>query len=116
MQDTSQVNPACDLRAIREAVCVHTDKITDSCLAKDCIEDLHVYLTVDSQHALDCSNAARARFVELLHVGVQVEAVPFNTGRHVLLPHHRRRIRPGRTARHHHGPGHFLKADGALWR
>ena len=80
MQDTSQVNPACDLRAIREAVCVHTDKITDSCLAKDCIEDLHVYLTVDSQHALDCSNAARARFVELLHVGVQVEAVPFNTG------------------------------------
>lgn len=80
MQDTSQVNPACDLRAIREAVCVHTDKITDSCLAKDCIEDLHVYLTVDSQNTLDCATSARARFVELLHVAVQVEPVPFSSG------------------------------------
>lgn len=80
MPDTSQTSPACDLRGIREAVCVHTDKITDSCLAKDCIEDLHVYLTVDSQSALDCATAARARFVELLHVDVNVEPVTYSTG------------------------------------
>ena len=41
MSDTTRNTPACDLSGIREAVCVHTDKITDSCLAKDCIEDLH---------------------------------------------------------------------------
>ena len=80
MPDISQTNPACDLRGIREAVCVHTDKITDSCLAKDCIEDLHVYLTVDSQCALDSAAAARARYVELLHVDVRVESVPYSTG------------------------------------
>ena len=80
MSDTSQVNTSCDLRGIREAVCVHTDKITDSCLAKDCIEDLQVYLTVPSQQALDCAVSAKARYVELLHVGVHVETVPYSTG------------------------------------
>ena len=76
MSDTTQASPACDLRGIREAVCVHTDKITDSCLAKDCIEDLQVYLTVGSQQALDCAASAKARYVELMHVDVHVESVP----------------------------------------
>ena len=58
MSDTSQTAQTCDLRGIREAVCVHTDKITDSCLAKDCIEDLRVYLTLDSQRALDGAASA----------------------------------------------------------
>ena len=80
MSDTSQLTPACDLRGIKEAVCVHTDKITDSCLAKDCIEDLHVYLTVESQQTLDCAASAKARYVELIHTAVQVEAVPYSTG------------------------------------
>ena len=30
MSDTTRNTPACDLSGIREAVCVHTDKITDS--------------------------------------------------------------------------------------
>ena len=80
MSDTNQAGTACDLRGIREAVCVHTDKISDSCLAKDCIEDLQVYLTVPSQQALDCAVSAKARYVELLHVGVHVETVPYSTG------------------------------------
>lgn len=80
MSDTSGANRSCDLRAIREAVCVHTDKITDSCLAKDCIEDLRVYLTLDSQRALDSAAGAKARYVELIHVSLQVEPVPYNTG------------------------------------
>ena len=40
MSDNNQAGTACDLRGIREAVCVHTDKISDSCLAKDCIEEI----------------------------------------------------------------------------
>ena len=42
MSEPAQAGKTCDLRGIREAVCVHTGKITDSCLAKDCIEDLRV--------------------------------------------------------------------------
>ena len=43
MSEPAQTGKTCDLRGIREAVCVHTGKITDSCLAKDCIEDLRFY-------------------------------------------------------------------------
>jgi hypothetical protein len=84
MSETNQARPACDLRGIREAVCVDTSKITDSCLAKDCIEDLRVYLTVDSQCTLDHAVSVKARFVELLHVGIRVEPVPYNTGYYTL--------------------------------
>ena len=61
MSEPAQAGKTCDLRGIREAVCVHTGKITDSCLAKDCIEDLRVYLTRESQALLDASAGAKAR-------------------------------------------------------
>ena len=35
--------PVSEERCIREAVCIHTKKIFDSCKDKDCIEDLRVY-------------------------------------------------------------------------
>ena len=35
--------PVEDSRGIREAVCIHTRKIFDSCRDKDCIEDLRFY-------------------------------------------------------------------------
>lgn len=76
--------PACDLSGIREAVCIHTKKVTDACRDKDCIEDLRVYLTRDCQGILDrCANA-RARCVELIHTDIQVEAVPYNNGFYTL--------------------------------
>lgn len=72
--------PACDLSGIREAVCIHTKKVTDACRDKDCVENLRVYLTRESQAILDRCAAARARCVELIHTSIQVEAVPYNTG------------------------------------
>lgn len=76
--------PACDLSGIREAVCIHTKKVTDACRDKDCIEDLRVYLTRESQAILDRSNTARARCVELIHTDIRVEAVPYNNGFYTL--------------------------------
>ena len=35
--------------SIREAVCINTRKIFDSCRDKDCVDDLRVYPTVSSQ-------------------------------------------------------------------
>lgn len=72
--------PACDLSGIREAVCIHTKKVTDACRDKDCIEDLRVYLTKESQAVLDRCASARARSVELLHVDIDTEPVPYNSG------------------------------------
>ena len=80
MPEKVMPGPVEDSCGIREAVCIHTRKIFDSCRDKDCIEDLQVYLTVPSQQALDCAVSAKARYVELLHVGVHVETVPYSTG------------------------------------
>lgn len=80
----SDQTPACDLSGIREAVCIHTKKVTDACRDKDCIEDLRVYLTRDCQGILDrCANA-KARCVELIHTDIDVEAVPYNNGFYTL--------------------------------
>ena len=35
----------CDPQNLRQAMSIHTRKITDACRDKDCVEDLRVYLT-----------------------------------------------------------------------
>ena len=62
----------------REAMSIHTRKITDSCRDKDCIEDLRVYLTKASQCLLDSAASARVRCAELLHTYIDVEPVAFD--------------------------------------
>ena len=64
----------------REAVRVHTSRIEDACIDKDCIEDLRVYLTGASQTALEGAVNARARSAELLHVYIDVAPIAYNPG------------------------------------
>ncbi len=66
--------------SIREAVCVHTSKIYDSCKDKDCLENMRVYLTANSQAAVDNGLNVRARSAELLWASPAVEPVSFNRG------------------------------------
>lgn len=65
---------------IREAVCIHTKKIFDSCRDKDCIEDLRVYPTCSSQSYIDSAFSVRPRGAELLYAEINVEAISFNKG------------------------------------
>lgn len=80
MAEPTQAKCPVNLNDIREAVCIHTAKVTDSFRDKDCIEDLRVYLTRESQCALDRAAGARARYAELLHVALEVAPVPFHRG------------------------------------
>lgn len=80
MSDKCQAEPTCGLGGIREAVCIHTKKICDACIDKDCIEDLRVYLTRESQAVLDQSTTAKARTAELLCVLIDVQPLQFNNG------------------------------------
>ena len=72
--DTLRCNP----NELRQAMSIHTRKITDSCRDKDCIEDLPVYLTAGSQRALDSSANTRVRCAELLSTYIDVEPVTFD--------------------------------------
>lgn len=67
-------------RCIREAVCIHTKKIFDSCKDKDCIEDLRVYPTTSSQQILDQAVSVKANCAQLLYAYIDVEPVNFNKG------------------------------------
>lgn len=67
---------------IREAVCVHTKKVYDSCKSKECIRDLRVYLCAQAQQYIDTHPgiSVRPRSAELLFVDIDVEKVSFNRG------------------------------------
>ncbi|MBQ6755649.1 MAG: hypothetical protein IJP43_01690 [Oscillospiraceae bacterium] len=80
MADKVTPGPVTDDAELREAVCVHTDKIFDSCMARDCFEDLRVYLTEAGQQAVSTAGTVRARGAELLYVGSDIEPVQFNRG------------------------------------
>ena len=66
----------------REAVCIHTKKVYDSCKSKECIRDVRVYLTRQSQQYIDAHPDAsiKPREAELLFVQIDVEKVAFNRG------------------------------------
>ena len=73
-----------DTAETRQSVSIHTQQITDSCLDKDCIEDLRVYLTETSQTALDGATTARARCCELLFADVDVMPLNYKSGYHAV--------------------------------
>ncbi|MDR2655952.1 MAG: hypothetical protein LBC56_07830 [Oscillospiraceae bacterium] len=64
----------------REAVCINTEKIYDSCSDKDCLEDLQVYFTVEGQQIIDEAMNVKIKEIEVLQVAVDMEEIPFNQG------------------------------------
>ena len=72
--------PVSEERSIREAVCIHTRKIFDSCKDKDCVEDLRIYPTVSAQQVIDRAVSVKAGCAELLYAYIDVEPVNFNRG------------------------------------
>lgn len=66
--------------APKEAVCIHTRKVYDSCREKECLRDLRVYLTSTSQAILENTVNVKAREAELLHASIDVEPITYNRG------------------------------------
>ena len=66
--------------SIREAVCIHTRKIYDSCRDKDCIEDLRFYPKLECVDAINRALSVKGGTAKLLYVYVDVEPVSFNRG------------------------------------
>lgn len=80
MPDRVSPGPIRSNQMPREAVCVHTKKVYDSCRDKECLQDIRVYLTRCSQSVLDSSINVKAKSAELLWAYIDVESVPFNKG------------------------------------
>ena len=67
-------------RRINEAVCIDTKRIFDSCVSKDCLEDLRVTFFSKSQRLIDEAVTVKTRDCWIEEVSIDVEEVPFNRG------------------------------------
>ena len=79
-RDTFECRP----EDLRQALAIHTQKITDSCRDKDCIEDLRVYLTRESQAVLDAAAAAKVRSAELIYTAIDVSPLAFHRSHYAI--------------------------------
>ena len=75
MSERANGSVGCCADDLQQALSIHTQKITDSCRDKDCIEDLRVYLTRSSQAVLDGCAGARVRCADLIYTYIDVEPV-----------------------------------------
>jgi len=64
----------------KEACCISTTQIMDSCRDKDCFEDLRVFLNHKDQCLLEKAINVRIRRAELIYVHTDVEPLPFKDG------------------------------------
>ena len=74
----------CRAEDLHCAMSIHTRKITDSCRDKDCIEDLRVYLTKESQSILDTAQSAKLRSAELIYTAIDVTPVAFHRNHYTV--------------------------------
>ena len=83
-QDRVVSGPICDrdLSRIREAVCIQTEKVYDSCKEKDCIEDARVIFRNPQaiQRIINAAINVKCRRAEVLDVYIDIEPVPFKRG------------------------------------
>ena len=80
MPERIMPGPVDDSCCIREAVCIHTRKIMDSCRDKDCVEDLRFYPRLQYVDIINRALSVKGGSATLLHVYVDVEPVSFNRG------------------------------------
>lgn len=80
MPEKVMPGPVEDTRGIREAVCIHTRKIYDSCRDKDCVEDLRFYPKLQYVDTINRALSVKGGTAKLLYVYVDVEPVTFNRG------------------------------------
>lgn len=80
MPEITEPGPVSGCAGIREAVCIHTKKIFDSCRDRDCVEDLRLYPTKSSQAIIDNALNVRPVSAQLLCTYINVDPVGFNRG------------------------------------
>ncbi|MBR3738457.1 MAG: hypothetical protein IKN26_06935 [Eubacterium sp.] len=67
-------------RRINETVCVDTKRIFDSCVSKDCLENLRVTFFDGNQDLIDNAVNIKTRYSSVEAVSVDVDEVPFDRG------------------------------------
>lgn len=64
----------------KEAVCIDAQRVYDSCLDKDCLEDIRVLFPAARQPLVDSATNVRVREVQVITVYIDLQPIPFNKG------------------------------------
>ena len=78
MADKIVPGPVSASDTVREAVCINTRKIMDSCRDKDCVEELRVFPTLSSVPYIENAISVRPRSARLLYADVRVRDISLN--------------------------------------
>lgn len=74
------VNNSAEIRPNGEPVCIDARRVYDSCGDKDCLSELPVYVSEESQLLIDSAINVRIRDVDVADVQLDIESIPFNRG------------------------------------
>lgn len=77
MNEQKCSNPS---NGFKEAVCINSGRIYDSCSDKDCLEDLEVNFTPLNQAIINNATSVKCKCVQVYTVLMSVEEVAFNRG------------------------------------
>lgn len=66
--------------AMRETVCIETNRILDSCRDRDCFEDVRVYLSGYGNELLERTGAIRAKCANIVWTYIGIDPIRFNRG------------------------------------
>jgi hypothetical protein len=69
-----------DICKLREAVCVHVEKVYDNCREKDCVEDAVVDFVDNVQDLINNAVKVKTKDAEVVAVLADLEDVPFKRG------------------------------------
>lgn len=64
----------------KDAVCIDAGRVYDSCMDRDCLEDLRVFFSEESNEIIQNAISCRIKSAEVINVLIDVEPVTFNRG------------------------------------
>lgn len=73
-----------DCGSCTESVCINASQIYDSCRAKECLENLHVYFCPEAQSIIDNATKVTAERAEVIWIYSDVESLPFHRGYYTI--------------------------------
>lgn len=76
----SKILSAKDCGSCTENVCINASQIYDSCRAKECLENLHVYFSAEAQSIIDSASKITAEKAEVIWIFSDVEPLNFRKG------------------------------------
>lgn len=64
----------------KDAICINTRRIYDSCSDKDCMENLLIYFPDCSQTLINQALNTKVKSIDVIYTTLDVEHIPFNKG------------------------------------